>query len=1537
MNIVWMNDREYGSFQLPREISGGFTIDSKSVWSECKSQNVTLTFKADGESGNWILCSNEDILLRSVIGMERIETIEQGIVSPGLLFVVYDYIATSYLYIENELENYCSYETPLVSGKYDITVGSDRKCSLCYRSFSANESNYLRIRYLENRFELEKEGMDTENFLVYVNKKAFLKNTTACFGDEIYICGLKIILEREFVISNLIGLEKTISNLNILEIDDDLINEYEDTFPKAIDEKYFSSAPYLPRHLENSEIVIAAPPAIESREKMPMMLTLGPSIVMAISSVVTSCFSVTSILQSGGNITTIYPTLFMSFSMVVGSFIVPMLTNGYTKLRARKNDDEHLAIYQEHIETVKQEISKRKEEEKKKKEADYPSNEKCFLLIRNTEDQLWRRTLDDEAFLSVNMGQAEFPAKMTIHFPDVNMYEQENEYNEILKEIRQIAEEKQKIPFAYSLAEHELTGLVLDGTNGGREDIKRLAFGMILQLMALQNYDDLKIGVIYNQKEKEWEELKWIPHSWSNDRSFKYMADTLEELAALMNYLEYEKEIRLAMREEERKYQIPKYVIFVADRELAERSEKLKDFYQLKEKIGISFVLLYDRRRYLPKYCKNIIQAGEEDVRIIQCEDEEYNGVAMDTSAMEDWNKIAEVLPYIANIKLDIITGQKSFPESITLFEMLKIGKPEHYDFQRKWKESDSIKSLGVPIGVDSDGNEIILDIHEKAHGPHGLIAGSTGSGKSEFIISYIEMMALHFSPQEVAFILIDFKGGGMADVFRNIPHVVGRITNLDGNDLKRSLLAIENELARRQKKFQEAGKKIGVSNIDIYRYQENYRRGKLTDPLPHLIIICDEFAELRQQNAEFLDQLVRIARIGRSLGIHMILATQKPDGVVSDQIRANIKFWICLKVQDKYDSKSMLDRPDAAAINVPGRFFMKVGANEVFVQGQSPFSGAVYAPSDMAEKKEDDSIVLMDGTSRVVIKGLWYLRQDPQKQIDVMNNYISSIYQGTINKLWLEKLPIVKKKQNELGARAESLSGMAPYIGKYDDLQNQRQEDLIIPFSTEGNAILYGIAGSGILQFLNRMLYELIKRFDSSELHLYLLDLDTGALSAFREAPQVQNVVLTYQTEQIEEVIRSLDVELSSRKKKFTEYGGSYQLYCQESGEKCPQILLVVNGVETFESIDSLSMLENILKKLMREGTPYGIYIMATAENNQTIYRWMDQTFRLRYVLQQNTQDMYYNILGRTSIYPENGLGRGIFVRNQTAYEFQIDLLFEGEGENTYRYIAQFCQKIKKQEQIKKEGLSKDKAEQFSTGWFQDEWSKSSLCRFPVGTAGSDETTVYYDLSSAVLHFWSYSTSVAKKWQEKMIAQLAKQISKIYCCGIENDIPGVTKLTMEELMDTFIKEVVERAKKIRQAIDSAAGDRDGEDMARRNSISDKDICLFVIRGINSECEDVELRNKFDRYVAKIKNYYRMPVILLENARTLESSRFNPEWNLPYPDSGLWMDKETTNLNKLVRGEIAEQIQIDYQSQGYVIQQESDTQDVVVCDWVTFD
>ena len=168
--------------------------------------------------------------------------------------------------------------------------------------------------------------------------------------------------------------------------------------------------------------------------------------------------------------------------------------------------------------------------------------------------------------------------------------------------------------------------------------------------------------------------------------------------------------------------------------------------------------------------------------------------------------------------------------------------------------------------------------MHEKYHGPHGLIAGSTGSGKSEFIITFILSMAINYHPNEVQFILIDYKGGGLAGSFFNketgvkLPHLVGIITNLDSSTMNRSLMSIESEVKRCQVIFNEVRESLGEGTIDIYKYQKLYREGIAKKPMAHLFIICDEFAELKQQQPDFMTQLISISRIGRSLTLYGLL-----------------------------------------------------------------------------------------------------------------------------------------------------------------------------------------------------------------------------------------------------------------------------------------------------------------------------------------------------------------------------------------------------------------------------------------------------------------------------------------------------------------------------------------------------------------------------------------------------------------------------------------------------------------------------------------
>ena len=349
--------------------------------------------------------------------------------------------------------------------------------------------------------------------------------------------------------------------------------------------------------------------------------------------------------------------------------------------------------------------------------------------------------------------------------------------------------------------------------------------------------------------------------------------------------------------------------------------------------LGVTFVFFGDTYADIGQGCDFVV-----DIKDAQ------NGLLVDTA---DKNKshsftyktvtddqAKSIVKLLAPVYTEEISLEGTLVKNISLFKLLNILTVDDINLDANWHSSQVFKSMAAPIGVSKSGI-VSLDLHDKAHGPHGLVAGTTGSGKSEILQTYILSMALLFHPYEVGFVIIDFKGGGMVNQFKNLPHLVGAITNIDGKEIDRSLKSIKAELKKRQRLFADAD----VNHID--KYIKKFKAGEVTEPLPHLILIVDEFAELKADQPEFMKELISAARIGRSLGVHLILATQKPSGQVDDQIWSNSRFKLCLKVQDQADSNEVLKSPLAAEIKEPGRAYLQVGNNEIFELFQSAYSGA--------------------------------------------------------------------------------------------------------------------------------------------------------------------------------------------------------------------------------------------------------------------------------------------------------------------------------------------------------------------------------------------------------------------------------------------------------------------------------------------------------------------------------------------------------------------------------------------------------------------
>lgn len=619
----------------------------------------------------------------------------------------------------------------------------------------------------------------------------------------------------------------------------------------------------------------------------------------------------------------------------------------------------------------------------------------------------------------------------------------------------------------------------------------------------------------------------------------------------------------------------------------------------------------------------------------------------------------------------------------------MTFGLIEQLNILDRWKTHNCLLSLRAPIGIDSAGMPIMLDIHERAHGPHGLIAGSTGSGKSEFLITYILSLAINYHPDDVNFLLIDYKGGGLAGAFQKgkikLPHLVGTINNIDTNELQRSYASIQSELRRRQIKFNKARNKTDEGTMDIYKYQRLYHDGIVKEPIPHLLIICDEFAELKQQQEDFMNELISVSRIGRSLGVHLILATQKPAGIINDQIRSNSKFAVCLKVQDTMDSMDVIRKPNAAFLKNTGQFFLQVGSDDYFVLGQSAWAGAPYFPSNTTKKKIDNSIEFISNigeTIKTVDDDIMKVKVNHGEQL---TNILTKLYEIAKQEkieprqLWLENIPeniyideIVKKynvqKDNDINV----------YIGEYDDPDNQRQGIVKFNLSKDGNIVIYGNSESGKETLLSTIIYNLITSYTSDEVQFYLLDFGSESLRVFNDIPHIGDIAFVNDEEKIKRFFNMIQLEIQKRKEILSNYNGDYNLYRKSGNKDMPMFIIVLNNYPNFSEAFQ-GQYEELLQTITREGTQYGIlFILTTSMYNDLRYR-LTQNFKQKLALQLNNEDDYYNIfnnIGKKR--PKRILGRGLIcLEDKKIYEFQTAKIIDSS--DFYTHIQSKSQELQK------------------------------------------------------------------------------------------------------------------------------------------------------------------------------------------------------------------------------------------------------------------
>lgn len=623
----------------------------------------------------------------------------------------------------------------------------------------------------------------------------------------------------------------------------------------------------------------------------------------------------------------------------------------------------------------------------------------------------------------------------------------------------------------------------------------------------------------------------------------------------------------------------------------------------------------------------------------------------------------------LAPVEAEEISLEGSLTKNIDLFSLLNIISAEDLDLKKRWDSTRVYKSMAVPLGISKTGI-VYLDLHDKAHGPHGLVAGTTGSGKSEILQSYILSAATLFHPYEIAFLIIDFKGGGMVNQFKDLPHLLGAITNIDGKEINRSLKSIKAELQKRQRLFAEAE----VNHID--KYIQKYKAGNVVVPLPHLIIIVDEFAELKAEQPDFMKELISAARIGRSLGVHLILATQKPAGQVDEQIWSNSRFKLCLKVQGPEDSNEVLKTPLAAEIKEPGRAYFQVGNNEIFELFQSAYSGG-SAQSYDAEVKEYCIYELeLSGKKKKIFEQKRRKGEERGKnQLEAIVSYIAKY----CSKAEIKSLPNICIKALESKIIYEDIKDKKQYfIGVYDDPDNQYQGEMPIDIDNK-NTFIVGSSQYGKTNIIQLLIRQIALKKKVSEANIYILDFGSLVLKNFEDLNHVGGVVCPTDDEKLKNLFKLLQEELSIRREKMVSVGvSSFSSYLEAGYDDLPHIYIFVDNMTALMEL----YLENdeTFLGIIREGVAVGIsVVLANSQTNGIGYRYLSN-FANKIALYCNDSNEYGNVFDHVEIKPEELPGRVVIEYDKRLLECQTYLAFEGEKEiDRVTAIKTFIDKVNK------------------------------------------------------------------------------------------------------------------------------------------------------------------------------------------------------------------------------------------------------------------
>ncbi|MGO1538021.1 MAG: FtsK/SpoIIIE domain-containing protein [Leucobacter sp.] len=1031
----------------------------------------------------------------------------------------------------------------------------------------------------------------------------------------------------------------------------------------------FTRTPRVAAVFPSTERELPAPPPPTERRRIPLLAMLAPMMLGGAMYVITR--SPMSLMM-------------IAFSplMMIGSWVD-------STLGARRRHRRDLEAFMVTLGHERAELAGLGVQEVQVRSQETPTLHEIEAAIMGRGELLWTRRPEHRSFLEVRLGEGTLRSRTRLVLPPRGEATREH-----WDELRAVAREFQQITPLPLIERLERCGSI--GVAGHTPWVHNMARSLIVQLVGLHSPTELILACFAAPKHHaQWGWLKWLPHAdpIASPLSASQLADSEESATSLILSLEellaarghssggdtsaphsVRSHLDADTRNDddsgvaiEKMSHIPAVIVLVLDTGFVDLARLIR-VAENGPGVGVHVIWVANERAQIPAACRTFMVLGRADgqahfVRTSTVMDLEDTEWIDDTQAFDLARKLAPVEDTAART-LD----ESDLPGSVHLREILDtdiLGGAGA--ITQSWTTSDTIASkwnlgherepasLAAVVGQGADGR-VVIDL--RAQGPHALVGGTTGAGKSEFLQSWIMSLAAKVSPDQLTFLLVDYKGGAAFAECVDLPHTVGLVTDLTSHLVRRALASLRAELRYREQLLADHCAKDVISME---------RRSDAAAP-PTLVIVIDEFAALAAEVPEFVDGVIDIAQRGRSLGLHLILATQRPAGVITDNLRANTNLRIALRMADEHDSTDVIGVTDAAFFDAetPGRGAIKVGPGQV-VHFQTGYLGGRVSERPAEPEVEIRSLGFSEGApwfgpkEQLPRERHGNEKRDGRKR-DIEQLRDSIMLAAKLNEVpsprrpWLDELPSVVTLTH---IASEGSPGDTAVVGLRDDPAAQSQLPVSIDLEEVGNLALFGAGGSGKTNALLTIAASFSARSQQFPVHIYAIDAAGGVLEALRCLPTVGAVARLNDTELTTRVLRNMIDTITERGPRYAAARvnslGEYRAIQGNHDE--PRLILLLDGFSGFrqatEMIGGSDSPLQLLSEIMLLGRAVGVHVIITGDRPTALPSTMASNVQQRFVFRLANEHDYGFLDVKSDILPDAPPGRAVLVGDEREIQF--------------------------------------------------------------------------------------------------------------------------------------------------------------------------------------------------------------------------------------------------------------------------------------------